>query len=212
MFVLLIISGSMGWCGVASGFFIQYKFITPKTTKHSSYTYQKIFRALYGYTQNVTKANGKTYRYHRDGVLSSTAYIRPGKNCVIIPNSAFNPLTTFFKTGKNPSHFWQTKGDWKAVYYMGEKTLKEEDVLKALGDFLDRTFLSKIVGENQNIHMEISDVLVKLRSNVRVERPYIEALLAEGEKIISNQWFKECYLKSEKLNSFSNNFKSLKSI
>ena len=163
MFVVIIISGSVGGCWVASGFFIQYKFITPKSTKRSSYTYQKLFRALYGYTQNVTKANGKTYRYRRNGVLSSTAYIRPGKNCVIIPNSAFNSLTTFFKTGKNPTHFWEEKGDWKAVYYMDEKNLKEEDVLKALDDFLDRTFLSKEAGESQSIQTEISGVLVKLK-------------------------------------------------
>lgn len=198
--------------GVPTGFFIQYKFITTDNTKRSSYTYQKLFRALYGYTQNVSKANGKTYRYHRAGVLSSSPYVRSGKNCVIIPNSAFSPLTTFFKTGKNPSHFWEEKGDWKAVYYMDEKTLKEEDTIKALHELLDRTFLSKQIEENQPIHVEINSVLAKIKSNSAVEKPYIAALLAESEKITSSVWFKECYSKSEKLTAFFNDVKALKSV
>src|SRR3989344_3839606 len=122
------------------GHFIKYNFIIPETTKHSSYTYQKLFRALYGYTQNVTKSNGKTYKYHRKGILSDIPYIRPGKNCVIIPPKSFAPLETFFKTGKNPTHYWKTKGNWKAVFYFEEKDLEENSVITALKELTERLF------------------------------------------------------------------------
>ena len=141
---------------VLRGYFIQYKFIVPESIKHSSYTYQKLFRALYGYTQNVTKSNGKSYKYHRRGVLSSTPYIRPGKNCVIIPPGTFNSLIDFFKTGKNPSHYWQGKGDWKAVYYMDEKNLTEDDVRAALEEQLDRTYIVTNTGEHKRLIEEIA--------------------------------------------------------
>lgn len=195
---------------MSSGFFIQYKFITSDNTKHSSYNYQKLFRALYGYTQNVSKSNGKTYKYHRKGVLSSTAYIRPGKNCVIIPSSAFNSLTTFFKTGKNPTHFWETKGDWKATYYMDEKDLKDEEVVKALHDLLDRTFLSTQADAPIDLFSEVEKAAAKLKESAKPEKAYLDALLAEADKITSNQWFKDCYSKSEKLSLFFNNLKLLK--
>ena len=34
---------------------------------HSDYNYQKYLEPIYGYTQNVTKGNGKVYIYHRPG-------------------------------------------------------------------------------------------------------------------------------------------------
>ena len=84
-------------------YFIQYKFIVPKSLSHSSYTYQKLFRALYGYTQAVYKSSGKTYKYHRKGVLSDVPFLRPTKNTVIIPVSALQKLLNFFNTGENLS-------------------------------------------------------------------------------------------------------------
>ncbi|GAG48539.1 unnamed protein product, partial [marine sediment metagenome] len=107
-------------------YFIQYKFILPESVSHSSYSYQKLFRALYGYTQAVNKSSGKNYKYHRQGVLSSYPYLRAGKNCVIIAPDAFQNLISFFKTGRNPAHKWEVKGNWKAVYYMDEKAIPEQ--------------------------------------------------------------------------------------
>ncbi len=167
---ILLLSELWGVC-LLTGFFIQYKFITSEKVKHSSYAYQKLFRALYGYTQNVTKSNGKTYKYKRKGILSDIPHIRSGKNCVIIPNTAFNNLATFFKTGKNPTHLWQDKGDWKAVYYMDEKNLKEEDVIKALEDLVARSFVSTTNGEHAVVGLstELTTILSKTQSNNKVE-------------------------------------------
>ena len=195
---------------MVKGFFIQYKFILPETIKHSSYTYQKLFRAIYGYTQNVTKSNGKRYTYHRKGVLSDYPHSRPGKNCVIISKNAFNDLTTFFKTGKNPAHFWKVKGDWKAVYYMDEKNLNTEDAVKALEDTLDRVYVEAEGGEHANLDGELT-LLTDLKKNNKTPDPaYLKKVLSEAEKIVQHEWFKDCHTSSEKLSSFYKKYKAVK--
>ncbi len=188
------------------GFFIQYKFILPENTKHSAYAYQKLFRALYGYTQNVTKSNGKTHRYFREGVLTNTPYIRPGKNCVIIPKEDLNSLINYFKTGKNPTHFWNKKGDWKAVYYMEEKNLSDEQAILALENLLDR---KQGIAENldSNLFTELENLA---NSTGKKDSNYIKVLLEEAKKIINLPWFREVYKQSKKLTAFYTNFTTLK--
>jgi len=189
------------------GYFVQYKFIIPETTKHSSYTYQKLFRALYGYTQNVTKANGKTYHYHRKGILSDTPYLRPGKNCVIIPPKSFSALDSFFKTGKNPSHYWRVKGDWKAVFYLDEKNLTPEQVVLAIKDLIKRTF----VHANDDVPIPDISILAKKIGAGEQQVPEKVALAAnEAEKIIATTWFKEVYQTDPELKAFYANYKILK--
>lgn len=192
------------------GFFIQYKFIIPKTVKHNSYTYQKLFRAIYGYTQNVTKSNGKTYAYHRKGVLSDFPHIRPGKNCVIIPTAAFNNLTNFFKTGKNPTHFWRVKGDWKAVYYMDEKNISEQDAILALEDTLKSSYVENVDGDYSSLESELNVLLDRKKNSSKIDAGYLSSVVTQAEKIFQSDWFKECYSKSEKLVDFSRKLKELK--
>lgn len=189
------------------GFFIQYKFIIPEGTLHSSYTYQKLFRALYGYTQNVTKSNGKTYHYHRRGVLSNTPYIRPGKNCVIISPRAFSSLDNFFKTGKNPSHQWQVKGDWKAVFYMDEKDLEEPQIIAALKGQIQRVHSPGYVAAPL---ASVSELAEKQRSGEQPAAEKLQASLVQAEEIVSGPWFKEVYLKDKDLKKFYDDYKALK--
>ncbi len=189
------------------GHFIQYKFIIPENTKHSSYTYQKLFRALYGYTQNVTKSNGKTYKYHRRGVLSDIPYIRPGKNCVIIPPKSFGPLDIFFKTGKNPTHFWKSKGNWKAVFYMDEKILEESQIIAALKGMIERCFQQGY--ENVPVP-DINALAERSASGVQVSQEKIKLAVAEAEKVVSQQWFKDLYSKDAELKKFYESYKALK--
>lgn len=192
------------------GYFIQYKFILPETIKHSSYTYQKLFRAIYGYTQNVTKSNGKTYQYHRAGILSNTPYLRPGKNCVIIPPGEFNQLTTFFKTGKNPSHYWRGKGDWKAVYYMDEKVLSDSDVVSALEGLLERQQVTDVSKTPSTLTAELAVVLNAIKSGQKVDAQYKQTILGKAESVVSNIWFKECSARSPKLSAFYSGYRALK--
>lgn len=191
------------------GYFIQYKFIIPENIKHSSYTYQKLFRALYGYTQAVYKSNGKTYHYHRPGILSSTPYLRPGKNCVIIPPGNFQRLLEFFKTGRNPTHVWKGKGDWKAVYYMNEKTVDEKNAILALEEMLDRHYISTDSGKKEKILTELNTIVNKPKQGER-DKGYLSLIFNEANTIASSDWFKNVYPQSEKLKSFYTDYKKLK--
>ena len=191
------------------GYFIQYKFIIPEKMKHSSYTYQKLFRALYGYTQAVFKSNGKTYHYHRAGVLSATPYIRPGKNCVIIPPGEFQHLLDFFKTGRNPTHVWKNKGEWKAVYYMNEKLVDEKGAIAALESLLDRYYMATESGRKEKLVSELSLLAAK---QGELDKGYLAVVLNEAQPITTDEWFKVVYTQSDKLKAFYSNYKKLKSL
>ncbi len=189
------------------GYFIQYKFITPDKVKHSSYSYQKLFRALYGYTQAVDKASGKRYRYHRKGVLSEVPHIRPRKNCVIIPPEYFQPLIEFFKTGRNPTHAWKGKGDWKAVYYMNEKDLTETDVVKAIEAFVEKRFLF----QGQNEPSSFIEVLKRISGGTSSQdKAYLPHIVQKTKSIVDLDWFKNVYQKSEKLSELYSCYKKMK--
>ncbi|MCX6802380.1 MAG: hypothetical protein NT067_04680 [Candidatus Diapherotrites archaeon] len=175
------------------GYFIQYKFILPESTSHSSYSYQKLFRALYGYTQAVNKSSGKNYKYHRKGVLSDYPYLRAGKNCVIIAPDAFQGLIAFFKTGKNPTHNWETKGNWKAVYYMDEKAIPEQKIVKAVENLIDRSSVEK--GAN---------ILAELRriGSGTLNAEYEQAVISLARGITKHPWFLKACEDSPKLKEF----------
>lgn len=192
------------------GYFIQYKFILPEDTGHSSYSYQKLFRALYGYTQNVSKSSGKTYAYHRPGVLSGTPHIRPGKNCVIIPKENFQPLISFFKTGVNPAHKWRAKGNWKAVYYMDEKELQDDDVLGALHELIDNYFVKSGSGAHSKMTEELEIISNAKRANENTDVNSARSAIEAAQKIISGPWFSEYKNKSQKLMDFANLVYSLR--
>jgi hypothetical protein len=177
-------------------YFIQYKFFFPKKTPHASYAYQKLFRGLYGYTQVVNKSSGKTYRYHRPGVLSFSPFLRPGKNSVVVPPSTLQSLLLFFKTGKNPAHHWVFKGEWKAVYYLNEKKISVEEGAHAFRVLFDRPLirigdtyktLAKLVTENQERDLRAV---------------FSPGFLGLGEKVTGNEWFEACMLEFPLLRDF----------
>jgi len=178
------------------GYFIQYKFILPDTINHSSYSYQKLFRAIYGYTQAVYKSSGKNYRYHRKGVLSDYPYLRAGKNCVIIAPEAFQNLIAFFKTGKNPAHNWTVKGNWKAVYYMDQKLIPEKKAALALENLLSRTYTGKS-GSSRLLSEELKRV-----GSGTLKPDYEQMLLEDAKKIIKHPWFAKSLTSSSKLREF----------
>ncbi len=193
------------------GYFVQYKFILPKDVKHSSYTYQKLFRAIYGYSQQVSKSNGKTYVYHRHGVLSKTPFIKHGKNCVVIPQEKFSDLISFFKTGKNPSHSWTIKGDWKAVYYLNEKEIGETDITASLENLLDRTYIVNPAKEHGLLLSEMEKLKESAESRKSKDNVFSDVIFNEAKEIITSSWFKEVYSKSEKLKYFHSLYTFLKS-
>jgi len=185
-------------------YFVQYRFILPESIKHSSYTYQKLFRAIYGYTQAVNKSSGKTYKYHRPGVLSKFPYIRPGKNCVIVPQAAFQPLQDFFKTGHNPAHNWETKGEWKCTYFLNEKEVDEKGVAQALENLLSRKF---VVGSEGPV--KLSSELERVAKN-GAEQGYKDRLLADAQSVVDNDWFRGAQQHSPQLVEFYSFIKTIK--
>ncbi|MFH0969872.1 MAG: hypothetical protein V1776_00190 [Candidatus Diapherotrites archaeon] len=195
---------------MVKAYYIQYKFILPEAIKHSTYTYQKLFRAIYGYTQNVTKSNGKVYHYHRKGVFSDVPYIRPGKNAIIIHPSSFPKFKQFCATGQNPSHNWRSKGDWKAVYYMDEKEIDDTKVVRALEDLLDRTYISPNEKTPQPITEGLSTILDKIKLNETIEEREKQHVLNESQSVLSNEWFRSHYTHSQKLTDFNDKVKSLR--
>ena len=169
--------------------------------------YQKLFRALYGYTQNVTKSTGKTYRYFRKGILSDIPYLRPGKNCVIIPPKCFAMLDTFFKSGKNPSHYWRTKGDWKAVFYMDEKNLEDAQVIDAINTQIKRIFHE---GADNLPKIDFDDILKKSNSGEKIPDDVAKIAFVEADRIVSSPWFKDVYGKDQGLKKFYEAYQLLK--
>lgn len=188
------------------GYFIQYRFILPESIKHSSYTYQKLFRAIYGYTQAVHKGTGKNYNYHREGILSNYPFIRPGKNCVIIPPVAFQSLQDFFKTGHNPTHNWETKGEWKCTYFLNEKDLSESEVIKSLNTLISKKFIEGVEG------LALLQNEMKRALTLKLDQNYVTKLVQESQKIVDLEWFKQVYPQSSELNEFYENYKKLKGI
>lgn len=183
---------------VLKGYFVQYKFYLPQRIKHSSYSYQKLFRAIYGYTQCVNKASGKAYKYHRPGVLSFSPYLRPGKNSVVIPEEDLPKLLDFFKTGNNPTHRWQTKGEWKVAYSMNEKTIKPQEAVESLEELIDRVFVPK-----NKTKINIFEELKNISANLdKADKNYVAMVLAEARKTISRPWFNECCELSSRLKEF----------
>jgi hypothetical protein len=185
-------------------YFVQYRFIIPDSVKHSSYTYQKLFRAIYGYTQAVYKASGKTYHYHRAGVLSNYPYLRPGKNCVIIPQAAFQTLQDFFKTGHNPTHNWEEKGEWKCTYFLNDKDIPEKDVILAIDNLLARKFIS---GQEGPVKL-LSEM--KRAAEKGADSNYKAMLVKEAQGIVDLEWFKQTYSQSTQLTEFYELYKALK--
>jgi len=185
-------------------YFVQYRFIIPDSVKHSSYTYQKLFRAIYGYTQAVYKASGKNYHYHRAGILSNYPYLRPGKNCVIIPTTAFQSLQEFFKTGHNPTHNWTEKGEWKCTYFLNEKDVVEKDVILALENLLSRKFIEGQEGMAK-LSSEMKRVVEKGGDTI-----YKSVLVKEAQAIVDLEWFKLTYQQSPALQEFYEHYKTLK--
>ena len=166
------------------GFLIKYRYKGAQPS--SSYTYQRFFRALYGYTQVVTKSNGKTYVYYSEGVLTTYPHVRYGKNTVLVPENALEPLINFFKTGKNPAHRFEDLSSWSVTYYIEETAVDESTAIRAIYAALNRIMARTPAG------------IVRLRDLVQRNNLGADELLIIKEKaqpIVESPWFKAVYQK-----------------
>ena len=159
------------------GYHVRYTFRTSRP--HSSYEYQRFFRAIFGYTQVVVKKNGRRYVYFREGVLTRYPYIRKGRSTVVIPEEALSPLITFFKTGKNPAHSFSYLGDWKVTYFMQEVNVPPEDASLAVISALERILVAgtPLYTILQEVDAQRNDVLAEA--------------YAAGSTLFRTGWFRE---------------------
>jgi len=129
------------------GYLVEYILRWPG--RKSAYPYQRFYRALYGYTQVVSKSTGKHYVYHREGVLTKYPFIKASRNAVIIPDNALQPLLAFLKTGKNPAHRFEDVSNWTDLvkYSVQETTVRPEDAAAAVFSAISRIFVKTITGQ-----------------------------------------------------------------
>ncbi len=192
---------------MTKAYMVKYKVKMNADYNHSDYNYQKIFRAIYGYTQNVTKSNGKIYIYHRPGILSKTTYIKKGKNEVIVPKDSLTNLLDFFKTGENPTHKWYEKGNWSATYTLYDIDVSEQQAKKAIDRVITNTFIVDDDGNTKRILNLLED---NLNENKIISIPLKNTLFLEIKKIFSLEWYNEINEKTQimqKLDSLTKEFK-----
>lgn len=185
---------------------LKYKFSFIENTKHSSYLYQKVFRSIYGYTQNVTKRNNKVYSYFRNGILSNIPYIKTSKNSVILPLGCDIELIEYFETGKNPTHNWRSKGEWKVEYTKDFIDIDIETITKAIEDLLDK--YKVINDENKEVKLADEIKLILLKENLN--QTYVSSIYNTMKKIIDLNWFNETHKQSTELSKFYENYNKLK--
>jgi len=185
---------------------LKYKFSFIENTKHSSYLYQKVFRSIYGYTQNVTKNNNKVYSYSRNGILSNIPYIKTSKNAVILPLGSEYELIEYFDTGKNPTHNWKTKGDWKVEYTKDFIDVDLDSVTKAIDDLLNHYKI--INNENKQVKLIDEIKLILLKDNL--SPTYISYIYNTMKKIIDLNWFSETNKQPQIISDFYDNYNKFK--
>ena len=187
---------------------VKYKVKMNGEYNHSDYGYQKIFRAIYGYTQNVTKGNGKIYIYHRPGVLSKTPYIKKGKNEVMVPKDCLTQLLDFFKTGENPAHKWSEKGNWTATYTLYDVDISEQQAKKAIDRIINSTFVVDDDGNTKRILNLFEDMF---EQNRVPSNPLKIVLYNEIKRLQSLEWYNLVQDKTTLIKRFEtliNKFKS----
>ena len=172
----------------------------------SSYLYQKVFRSIYGYQQNVTKKNNKPYLYIRKGILTDIPHYKPGRNAVIIPKGYENKIIDYFSTGINPAHNWKSKGDWDVKYTVDEIDLDSSNIIKIMEDYI---YNYKIINLN-NKETNIYDELKYITENNIYDKNHLTNISKIVENIINFEWFKEVKEESEKLIKLFNNYLEIK--
>ena len=186
--------------------YIKYKFIFKDDINRSSYLYQKVFRSIYGYQQNVTKKDNKPYLYIRKGILTDIPHYKPGRNTVVIPKGYESKLADYFNTGINPAHNWKTKGDWEIKYTIDEIELDINNIIKIIEDFIYNYKIISLNNKEVSLFVELNNLI---ESNI-TDKNYLSNILKISDNIINFEWFKESKNLSEKLTSFYSNYQKLK--
>lgn len=192
--------------------YIKYKFIFDNNIKHSSYLYQKVFRSIYGYTQNVTKKDKKTYLYHREGVLENIPFIRPGKNGIVVPINTEHNIINFFNTGKSPTHNFKERGEWSIDYDIQKIEVNEVDIIKATESFINSIVVVSIDGKNTKLFDELNRIINDKEYSSKFKKANKDNLINKINNILEIDWLKKTKENSEKIKNFISLFTKVKEI
>jgi hypothetical protein len=169
-----------------------------------------VFRSIYGYTQNVTKKDKKTYQYYREGVIEDLPHIRPGKNSLILPINTEHKLINFFNTGKSTTHNFREKGDWNIDYSIDKVEINEQDIIIALENFIKNQNVISQSGNNNKLINELDLIINNQDYFNKYKKPNKNNLLNKLNIIESLDWFIKCKNKSEFIDEFTKKVELIK--
>lgn len=190
--------------------YIKYKFTFNNNIKHSSYLYQKVFRSIYGYTQNVTKKDRQSYQYYRKGVISDIPFLRPGKNSIILPLNTEQKLLNFFNTGKSTTHNFREKGEYIIEYNINRVEINEIDIVRCLENYIENMYVVSIDGNNIKLIYELDLIINDLEHYNKYRKPNKDNLIKKLNFITGIDWFMKCENSSELIFNFLNKIKLVK--
>ncbi|MFA5745358.1 MAG: hypothetical protein WC932_00660 [archaeon] len=182
--------------------YIKYKFIFNNNINHSAYLYQKVFRSIYGYTQNVTKKDKKTYLYHREGVLENIPYIKSGKNSIVIPIDTEHSIINFFNTGKSPIHNFREKGEWTIDYTIEKVEIDDTDIIRNIDSYIDSLVIISLDGNNKKLLDELNKLITDSEYLSKYKKANKDNLINKMKIIQNIDWIIKCKDKSEKVKLF----------
>ena len=180
--------------------FIKYKFIFNKDIKHTSYTYQKVFRDIYGYNQNVTKNNNKVYKYFRKGIIYNIPYIKPGKNAIILPIGFEQELIKYFDSIKDISD------KYTLTYSINKIDINKESVIQSFEKFINEFEIINLDNKNNLLIKELDYII---NNNIN-NKNYLLYIIKQCEYIINLNWFDDIKDQSELITSFYNKYNIIK--
>jgi hypothetical protein len=182
--------------------FIKYKFIFNKDIKYTSYTYQKVFRDIYGYNQNVTKKNNKVYKYFRKGIINDIPFIKPGKNAIILPIGYKDKLKTYFDNLKYKSN------KYDLTYSIEKIDINDESIVFAIEKFINNYYIINLSNKNKNLLNELDNIII----NKINDKNYILYILKKCNFLFNINWVNDIKDKSKLVIDLFNKYNIVKQL
>jgi len=192
--------------------YIKYKFIFNNNIKHSSYLYQKVFRSIYGYTQNVTKKDKQVYQYYRKGVIDDLPYLRPGKNCLILSLNTEHKLINFFNTGKSTTHNFKERGEYSIDYTIDKIEINDIEIINCLENYITNYNIISVNSKINKLINELDLIINEKDYFSKYKKANKDNLINKLNFIISIDWFIKCKNSSELIIDFYNKINKVKEI
>lgn len=183
--------------------YIKYKFIfNNNKINHNSYNYQKLFRVIYGYTQNITKKDKKIYKYHRQGIIEDLPFIRPGRNCIILPINTEYKLINFFDNKIGAAHNFKEKDYYFVKYTIDKIEVNDLEIINCLEKYINNCNIISFDGKQDKLINELNKIINEPEYLNKFKKKNKDNLLDKLNNITSIDWFVKCKGKSDIVSGF----------